>query len=376
MQGEDQGQEQEQQPEQQQDQTKRDSFKETFKRVRAESGLNILRILATALAAVTMAVISSRLTTVMNSLILTGVVSIGSALVNEFYRTVLTVGAERTKTVVAPIIGAEEAHKHAAASEDETQVLPAVQETSQTTQVHQADPVGVGTRATETAETTATKSTVGETGARETAVSGTAASGTVASGAGASGTAAAAAATSEASEPQHEVSKAKMIWERMRHNQVVQMSLIFAIVSLITLGVSYTMAAKAGGTEVKVNRTEISQSLSEEDKQALVDRAVDAAKGKGGQDVEGDKGTQPDPNEQTETDQPTVNLDDLDSTEQMLEAQITELQNENAALQGTIADLQNALAAESAKTDELLRRLEALEQAMNQQPDTFDSPTN
>lgn len=361
MQGEDQGQEQEQQPEQQQDQTKRDSFKETFKRVRAESGLNILRILATALAAVTMAVISSRLTTVMNSLILTGVVSIGSALVNEFYRTVLTVGAERTKTVVAPIIGAEEAHKHAAASEDETQVLPAVQETSQTTQVHQADPVGVGTRATETAETTATKSTVGETGARETAVSGTAAS---------------AAATSEASEPQHEVSKAKMIWERMRHNQVVQMSLIFAIVSLITLGVSYTMAAKAGGTEVKVNRTEISQSLSEEDKQALVDRAVDAAKGKGGQDVEGDKGTQPDPNEQTETDQPTVNLDDLDSTEQMLEAQITELQNENAALQGTIADLQNALAAESAKTDELLRRLEALEQAMNQQPDTFDSPTN
>lgn len=369
-QGQEQGQEQGQQPEQQQEQTKRDSFKETFKRVRAESGLNILRILATALAAVTMAVISSRLTTVMNSLILTGVVSIGSALVNEFYRTVLTVGAERTKTVVAPIIGAEEAHKHAAASEDETQVLPAVQETSQTTQVHRAEPVGVGTRATGTTQTTATESSVGETGARETAVSGTAVSGTGASGAGA------AATTSEASEPQREVSKAKMIWERMRHNQVVQMSLIFAIVSLITLGVSYTMAAKAGGTEVKVNRTEISQSLSEEDKQALVDRAVDAAKGKGGQDVEGDTGTQPDPNEQTETDQPTVNMDDLDSTEQMLEAQITELQNENAALQGTIADLQNALAAESAKTDELLRRLEALEQAMNQQPDAFDSPTN
>lgn len=327
---------------------KEDSFKETFRRVRAESGLNILRILATALAAITMAVVSSRLTTVVNSLILTGMVSVGSALVNEFYRTVLTVGAERTKTVVAPIINVEERH-HKDGSEDETQVLPA-----QTDGGEPATATVDGATATQVMEKTATAE-AGASSAGPTE--------------GAPPEDPAVGAEHPKRADVHGRSKWAIVWNKVRHNQVFQMSLVFAVVSLITLGISYSMSSGAGGTEIKVNRTEVSQSLSEEDKQKLVNQAVDAAKGTVDKST---KDSEHSTEKQTETGE--VDLNDLNETERFLEGQINELRNENAGLQATVGQLQESLANESAKVNELLQRLEALEQNPPQTPEGFNAP--
>ena len=73
---------------------------------KAQDGSNISwpRLIATALAAVTMTLLSSRLTSVFGSLMLTAVISIGSALTAEFYRVVINMTAMGTKKVVAPII--------------------------------------------------------------------------------------------------------------------------------------------------------------------------------------------------------------------------------------------------------------------------------
>lgn len=301
------------------------AFIETFKKVRQESGLTILKMLATALAAITMAVVSSRLTTVVNSLILTGLVSVGSALVNEFYRTVLTVGAERTRTVVAPIIGVE-------GGEDRVQPQPA----------EEAD----GSTPDDAAPAPASpKSTSSETVAAAT------------SDEGASETHLAPEGGSEVDVPEggegagSQPNKWALFWYRVRHNQVIQMSLIFAVVSLITLGVSYTVAAKAGGTEINVHETHVSQSLSEEDRELL----EQAAKGSEGEDKEVAT---------TETPETPETPTDPTDSDADLEQQIQDLQAENSALQETIAGLQDALNNETSKVDSLISRVEALESQM------------
>lgn len=62
-----------------------------FKKIlKEDSTLSILKIAATALTAVSMALISTRLTTVVNSLVLVAVVSALSAIVSEFYRVILS----------------------------------------------------------------------------------------------------------------------------------------------------------------------------------------------------------------------------------------------------------------------------------------------
>lgn len=67
-------------------------------------GLSFLKIAATALTAISMALISSRLTGFVNSLILVGLVSVGSAMMGEFYRVLLSLTSVGAKKVVLPVV--------------------------------------------------------------------------------------------------------------------------------------------------------------------------------------------------------------------------------------------------------------------------------
>lgn len=84
----------------------KDAEKETeFKKIIKEgSGLSILKIAATALTAVSMALLSANLTGIVNSLMLVAIVSIGTAIVSEFYRVILSVTSLGAKKVVAPVL--------------------------------------------------------------------------------------------------------------------------------------------------------------------------------------------------------------------------------------------------------------------------------
>lgn len=76
-----------------------------FKRIIKDgSSLSLIRVIGTALTAVSMALISSRLTTIVNSFVLVGVVSIGTAILSEFYRIILSITSLGAKKVVAPVI--------------------------------------------------------------------------------------------------------------------------------------------------------------------------------------------------------------------------------------------------------------------------------
>lgn len=81
------------------------SLREKFKEIVKEgSGLTFLKILVTALTAVSMSLLSANLTGVINSLILVALVSVGTAIVSEFYRILLSVTSLGAKKVVAPVI--------------------------------------------------------------------------------------------------------------------------------------------------------------------------------------------------------------------------------------------------------------------------------
>lgn len=64
------------------------------------NNLSLLKVVGTALTAVSMALISSQLTGFINSLILVGLVSVGSAFLSEFYRVVLSVTSLGAKKIV------------------------------------------------------------------------------------------------------------------------------------------------------------------------------------------------------------------------------------------------------------------------------------
>lgn len=81
------------------------SLRAKFKEIVKEgSGLTILKVLATALTAVSMSLLSANLTGVINSLMLVALVSVGTAIVSEFYRILLSVTSLGAKKVVAPVI--------------------------------------------------------------------------------------------------------------------------------------------------------------------------------------------------------------------------------------------------------------------------------
>ncbi|WP_129587552.1 hypothetical protein [Actinomyces minihominis] len=266
-------------------------------------------MIATALAAITMAVVSSRLTSFSSSILIVGVISVVSALSSEFYRIVITSSAEKTKQVVAPILG----HVDPALAEDATAVLGKVDEGEA------ADGEALDqTKVLPVPEADVIEGTV---------------------------------TVPETDE------KRPGFWRIMLSNQVVQMSLIFLVVALITVGVSYGVARAQGGDEYNSNYyTSITQSLSEEDKQALLDAAAAIAKAEAEANGQQSSSVTPEVNPELEG----------------ALAKLEQLVNENAQLQANIDSLSQSLESEQAKTNELLARLEALEALLG--PPTEDTP--
>lgn len=78
-----------------------------IKRIVKNNSLSLLTIAGTAATAVSMSVISSHLTGTINSLILVAVVSIGTALLNEIYRIILSITTLGAKKVIEPVIHLE-----------------------------------------------------------------------------------------------------------------------------------------------------------------------------------------------------------------------------------------------------------------------------
>ena len=84
---------------------KNEEKKSTVKEIIKDgTGLGFLKVLGTALTAVSMAVISAKITGFVNSLMLVAILSIGTALVNEFYRIILSFTSLGAKKIVAPVL--------------------------------------------------------------------------------------------------------------------------------------------------------------------------------------------------------------------------------------------------------------------------------
>jgi hypothetical protein len=79
--------------------------KSTLKDMLTSGGsLSFIKIATVALTAVSMAIVSSKLTSVVNSLVLAVLVSVGTAVFGEIYRIILSITAAGTKKMVAPIV--------------------------------------------------------------------------------------------------------------------------------------------------------------------------------------------------------------------------------------------------------------------------------
>lgn len=74
--------------------------------VASKSSLSFSQMMATSATAVTMALISSQLTSLVNSLLLAGLASIGTALIGEFYRLLME-GAKHGARRIAPVAGGD-----------------------------------------------------------------------------------------------------------------------------------------------------------------------------------------------------------------------------------------------------------------------------
>ncbi|WRS30390.1 hypothetical protein U6G28_01475 [Actinomycetaceae bacterium MB13-C1-2] len=223
-------------------------LKGVVEEARESSSISWPRVIATALAAVTMAVLSTRLSSIFSALMLTAVISIGSALAAEFYRLVITVTTEGTKKVIVPAILEQEDEPGEADSDGKTE----------------ADGNDSAEKNPESAEEVETTT-----------------------------------------EPEARQAK------RHAHlsNQVVLLSLIFGLVSLLTIGVSYAVARAQGGDVYSTTvETHPVQELTQEQLDSLVDLATQASQ-EGVPDY------------------------------QELNDALTALQEENAALKLTIEDL-------------------------------------
>ena len=293
---------------------KRHRLRNAWKSLSEQSRLSVPQLIATALAAITMAVVSSRLTSFSSSILIVGLISVVSALSSEFYRIVVTASAEKTKEVVAPVIGVA---------------------TSRST--------GNDTTVVALDETVVAPKTDGEGVA----------------GADGEDRGGHADEDDHAGAGTHE--KARPVASALLHNQVVQMSFVFLLVALITVGVSYMVARAQGGDEFNTYTT-VEQTLSDEEKQALVDEAAQKAQAEASQQQDSQEDqtpevTEPQPGEEQDQD---------------LAAQVEALQRENAALQDALDSLSANLAAEQDQISDLLARLEALESRLATSADVPD----
>ena len=290
-------------------------IRKAWKSITAQSRLSVPQVSATALAAITMAVVSSRLTSFSSSILIVGLISVVSALASEFYRILITSSAEKTKQVVAPIIPSLAGEDRGQRGEstgveadttvdtDRTEVQPALDDTV-------VAPVADVVTGHVTEPTTAPAS--------------------------------------------YEQSKHPIL-SAIFHNQVVQMSLIFLVVALITVGISYGVARAQGGDQfTSYTSNTVEQTLTDEQRQALIDETVQRVQ-----------------EQLAEQDQDTEqNQADSGSQSGGASSDLTQIIQENQRLQEEVASLSQLLETEQQKTNDLAARLEALEQQLGQQQET------
>lgn len=287
-------------------------IRKAWRSMRAQSRLTVAQVSATSLAAITMAIVSARLTSFSSSILIVGVISAISAMASEFYRIVITASAEGTKKAVAPILEGEihgtssEGEKDDPAEENVDDAASDPGETSST----QNDE--------DEAEESKGKSTEGVEGDRK---------------------------------------RWRPLLNALLHNQLLQMSVIFLIVALITVGVSYGVARAQGKTEINNNYTTVEQTLTEEEKQEILDQATQAAKEEAAQTGSGQANKDGSNTDQPSTDQP----EDTTTENEGLQAEIDALRAENEGLRTSVETLTAQLEAEKVRTDDLATRLAALE---------------
>jgi len=74
-----------------------------FKKIKKDSTLSPIRITATALAAISMSLLSSYLTSLFSTFIIAGILSITTALIVEAYRIIIFLTADNTKKIIKPL---------------------------------------------------------------------------------------------------------------------------------------------------------------------------------------------------------------------------------------------------------------------------------
>lgn len=331
-------------------------LRNAWRSIRAKSKLSLPQVAATSLAAITMAIVSARLTSFSSSILIVGVISAISAFASEFYRIVITASAETTKKKVVPILEGEllsGSHSESDRSADAGTTADSVDATGVQDQLgatvvspaplgatsadggvsgKPARPSAAGARLV--GDTTADASDLGEPDPRTPEKRGEGASG--------------------------ESGRRRPFLYALMHNQLLQMSLIFLVVALLTVGVSYAVARAQGKTEINNSYTTVQQSLSEEDKQQITEEAAAKAREEAAKNQAGT---------------PTTQTQEI-PTDTDLQTQVDALKAENESLQTSISDLTALLEAEQARTDELAARLAALEQQQGQQtPDADTVPT-
>lgn len=310
-------------------------FARAWNAVSSRSRLSLPQLAATALAAITMAVISSRLSSFSSSILIAGLIAVVSAVSSEFYRIVLTTSAEKTKEVVVPALSEVKVHRST-----DTEVMPSAETGGATAAQETAGDEEDLNSVTEGASTETVEPVEGDQGSEEAA----------------------------------KPSVGRALFSALAHNQVVQMSLVFFIVALITVGVSYGVARAQGGTHYNTFTT-VQQSLSDEEKQALLDAAAAQLGQEGTEQTDADVNSAP----QTNPDKTDIGAEEeaQETTEDKeLAAQITSLQQENEELRGSLDDLAANLASEQETIANLTARLEALEaQLAQQQTPSQTAPT-
>lgn len=286
-------------------------IRKAWRSMLAQSRLTVTQIAATSLAAITMAIVSARLTSFSSSILIVGVISAISAMSSEFYRIVITASAEGTKKAVAPIL---EAESHEASGEGEGDGVGEPQTHAEATTV-----VEPGAHLGETPSTKESEATGAENVPSDS--------------------------TEVDGKRKHPLLNALL------HNQLMQMSVIFLIVALITVGVSYGVARAQGKTEINNSYTTVEQSLTEEQKQQLLDEATQAVK---------DQVALADTNQQA-TDQSATEQPADPTQSEAVQAELDALKTDNEELRTSVETLTSQLEAEKARTDDLSTRLAALE---------------
>lgn len=256
--------------------------------VKDGSNFSFLKILITGLTAVTMAVISSKITSTVNSLLLAALVSVGTAIFSEIYRIILSISSAGAKKIALPVI-----EKTEKTLTEEAEEKPETQ--------------------TEEKETNIFK--------RFT----------------------------------------NIVSVYFKRNPFMRTALLFTAISIVTVGISYFVSHSS---ETPINTTyttvQSSENLTEQEKQNIIDSAVDKAK----------SSMSPTP---TPT-QTTISTDD---------ARVEELEKENTALQDRIKALEKSSSTDKTNIENLQKTLADLQTEMqklqaeqnSEQTETEATPT-